>query len=169
MARSRSSHASSRPRQAKPDFVECPAATRFWQEGYRQLCEQEFPDLVLHLPLRQSAKKYTWPRFEHPSLEALSAELYHKPEPARLGWDHLDIQFTRRLQDEVRRLLGSKMPADAELVQNKPSTSLRIEVPRIRDDLPFEGQEDHVRAVLGQVRWLLAFSVTLVQAARHGQ
>ncbi len=145
---------------------------RFWQQGYRQLCKAEFPDLLLHLHLHlqssQSDKKYTWPEFQHPSLEAIVAELYHKPEP-KLGKGHLDIQFTGRSEEEVRRLVGSSIPADAELVQNRGSTSPRIEVPRIMDDLPFERQEDHVRVVLRQVRQLLTLSVALVQAARHSQ
>jgi hypothetical protein len=169
MARSRSSCSQGRPAKTKPDFVECPVATRFWQQGYRQLCEAEFPDLLLHLQPSQSDKKYTWPKFQHPSLEALSTELYHKPEPklAKLGKGHLDIQFTGRSEEEVRRLVGSSIPADVELVQNRGSTSLRIEVPRIMDDLPFKGQEDHVRAALRQVRQLLTLSVALVQAAQH--
>lgn len=134
------------------------------------MCETEVPDLLLHLQSSQSDKKYTWPKFQHPSLEAPSAELYHKPEPklAKLGKGHLDIQLLA-VRKEVRRLVGSNIPADAELVQNRNSTSLRIEVPRIMDDLPFEGQEDHIRMVLRQVRQLLTLSVALVQAARHSQ
>jgi hypothetical protein len=122
-----------------------------------------------HLPQRQSDKKYTWPKFQHPGLEALSAELYHKPEPklAKAKRGHLDIQFTGRSQEQVQHLVGSIMPADAQLVQNRSSTSLRIEVPRIMDDLPFKGQEDHVRAVLRQVRRLPTLSVALVQTSHH--
>jgi hypothetical protein len=159
MARRRSSCSPGRPGKTRPDFVACPVATRFWQQGYRPLCAAEFPDLLLHLQPSQSDKKYTWPEFRHPALMVLRARLYHKPEPqepAEPG--HLDVEFVGRTVEQLRNLLGEDIPADAQLVSHGRSASLRIDVPKLFDHLPFERQVLDARVVFAQARHLLAFS-----------
>lgn len=126
-------------------------ATAFWRQ-YWQLARQNAPQLQMPEPGQKPATS-SFVHF-HPSSLGSGVNLIHK-----MPYGHVDIQFSgmgKRLE-ELRAGYSEHMDNDMILTEAGKSGVIRVNVPRVTPQEPFDDQRDRVRVAIAEAKRLLSW------------
>jgi hypothetical protein len=128
------------------------AGTLFWAR-YWELAHADAPELAMPRPGTKPATS-NFVRFRPAQLPPRTTHLLHK-----VPYGHVDLQFSRMSEKagEFERRHGSQLDPGMTIQRAHKSLVVRIDVPRIQIERPFELSLDAVRQGVEAARRLLAW------------